>query len=247
MSEDAAVVGLVGPDATASVGDRLRDAGITVLETIQAIRMADPRLVIAVGDRGVSEMAAADLNVPIVPVGAGPGIRSVPRTAIDGLIAAIEAGAWTVERHRPLVVAVEGDVVGTAVFDVSLVTAQAASISEYSVTVDGRVLAGSRADGVVLATAAGSTEYARRIDGPVLSPGTGVLVAWIAPFNSNPDRWVVDATELTLRVEREESAVDLLVDERRVRPITPTETVTVRVGEPLQIAVVDASLDRVSS
>lgn len=247
MTDDAPSVSLVGDGSdVAALGTALDDGGIDVHAVDHPAdglpSAAD--LVVAVGERAVADVATCAPSVPVVPVGAGPGIRSISPGSPDSLVAAIEAGDWGTERHVPLSVCVGEDIVGTAVFDVTLVTAEPARISEYEVFVDGNVLDRSRADGVVVTTPAGSTDYARRVDAPVLAPGTGVAVAWIAPFRTDPDRWVVDPDVLEVHVEREEATVDLLLDERVMRTIGPDETVTVRPADPFEVAVFDAGRNR---
>ena len=246
MSDDAPAVGLVGEDAIeVDVRTQLRDAGLDVAAGDAAAVLEDgPSVVVAVGDRAVAAVGSRNPSMPIVPVDAGAGVRSVPGDAVDAIPSAIAADDWTTEHHETLSVTVDGEHVETAVFDVSLLTAAAARISEYEVVADEDRLDRSRADGVVVATPAGSTGYARRVNAPVLAPGTGIAVAWIAPFRTDPDRWVVDPAALKLSVCRDEASVDLHVDDRVVGPIGPAETVAVAPTDGFSVAVFDVSRNR---
>lgn len=244
MSEARTVVGVAGRDA-AELADRLAADGLDIrVDAADALVTSDADLIVAAGETAVADVVAAGPTVPILPVEAGAGIRAVPRDRVADLADDIAAGEWTTERHRPFAVTVDGDAVGTMTFDLTLLTAEAARISEYSVVVDGERLDNARADGVVVATAAGSTDYARRVEAPILAPGTGIAVAWIAPFRSDPDRWVVSPSTLALHVERDETAVDLHVDGRRARTIGPDDAVSLSAGDPFRVAVVPASKRR---
>lgn len=246
MSDDAPTVGLVGDGTLPSdLQAELATAGVDVTAgQADTVLEAKPDVVIAVGDRSVAAVGSQTSSVPVVPVDAGAGIRSVPEDAVDAIPAAVATGDWETERHTPLSIAIGGERIATAVFDVALVTAEAAHISEYEVVVDGERLDRSRADGVVVATPAGSTGYARRVQAPVLTPETGVAVAWIAPFRTDPDRWVVEPESLELGVRRDEATVDLHVDERVVQSIGPGETVSVTRAEPFSVAVLACSRNR---
>lgn len=268
MSDDAPAVGLVGDDV-GGLRELLVDDGIEV--AVRGLSSGDPSAddpssgdaavdataadaasldaatldaIVAVGQRAVADVAATAPSAPIVPVDAGAGIRSVPTSAVDAIPAAIRAGDWATEIHTPLSVAVGDDVVGTATYDVTLVTAEAAHISEYAVVVDGDGLDRTRADGVVVATAAGSTDYARRVDAPVVAPETGVAVAWIAPFRTDPDRWVVRPSTLSIRIEREEAAVDLYCNDRGMGSVAPDEVVSLSPAAPVTVAVLDVARGR---
>lgn len=246
MSEGPSTVGVVDDsDAGEELAAALAGAGLEVTvgdpETVVA---AAPDAVVAAGDRATADVVAAGPATPIVPIDAGPGIRSVPRDDVATAADALAAGDWELEAHAPLSVAVDGTPVATATFDVTLLTGEPARISEYEVLADGERLDGSRADGVVVATPAGSTGYARRIEAPILAPDTGVAVAWIAPFRTDPDRWVIDPDVLEIRVCREEASVDLHVDDRVLRSVAPGDVVELAPADPVDVAVLPASSAR---
>lgn len=244
MNDGVAVVGVVDDGETgAALAEDLAAAGLDT-RVDDGITSSDVDVIVAVGEDAIADVVASEAGTPILPVAAGRGIRAVPRGAIDRIPAALAAGDWEVERHQPFSVAVDDDRVGTAVFDVTLLTADAARISEYVVRRDGDRLDGARADGVVIATPAGSTDYARRVEAPVLEPGTGIAVAWIAPFRTDPNRWVVAPASLSIQIERDETAVDLLVDGRVARTVGPDDVVSVTRTDPFDVAVIDASRDR---
>lgn len=244
MNDRAMTVGVTGEGAEA-VAERLASEGVDVhVDTPDALARSDVELAVAIGAAAIGDLVATGQTAPIVPVDAGAGIRSVPRAAVDSLAAGIRAGTWELEDHHPYAVTVDDERVGTAVFDLTLVTAEAARISEYTVDADGEHVDTARADGVVVATPAGSTEYARRIHAPILGPEAGVAAAWIAPFRADPDRWVLQPDSLALWVERDEAAVDLVVDGRVLQTIGPDESVHLDREDPFSVAVFPASRDR---
>jgi hypothetical protein len=74
--------------------------------------------------------------------------------------------------------------------------------------------------------------------------GTGLAaVVPIAPFQTTTDRWVLPPGDLTLAVERDETPVDLLLDGRVERTVSPGEPVTLSADDGIEILVVAESRD----
>jgi NAD+ kinase len=114
-----------------------------------------------------------------------------------------------------------------ALADVTLVTAEPARISEYTIASSDERVTSVRADGVVVATPAGSYGYAHDAGGPRIAPETGVgAVVPIAPFSITGDHWVLSLSDIRLTVERDDAPVDLFVDGRRVGTVSPEDTVS---------------------
>jgi len=235
MSDSA--VGVVGDPA---VADRLREAGSSVVVGAVDSVPATER-VVAVGQSAVRAVAAADADPLILPVAAGRGLRSVARDAVPAAVAGLDAAR--VERH-PVFEVDAGDV-ATAVFDVTAVTTEAAHISEYAVGTTTDRLGQFRADGVTLATPAGSPGYARRIGGPVLAPAAAMgVVVPIAPFQTNPDHWVVSLDGLSVSVERDEATVALYADGDEVATVACGGAVSMQRVGTLRVAVLAESCSR---
>ncbi|MDS0258144.1 ATP-NAD kinase [Haloarcula sp. S1CR25-12] len=237
MSDSA--VGVVGDPA---VGDRLREAGASVVAgTVDSVPQTER--VVAVGETAVRAVAVADGDPLVVPVAAGRGVRSVARESAPAAVAGLADAR--VEAHPLFDIATAGSAVGTAMYDVTAVTAEAARISEYAVETATDVVGQFRADGVTLATAAGSPGYARRIGGPVLAPSGSVgVIAPIAPFQTNPDHWVVSLDGLSVSVERDEATVTLYVDGEAAGTVACHDSVTVQRTGTVRLAVVPESLSR---
>lgn len=237
MSDSA--VGVVGDDA---VADRLGDAGASVVTgTTETLPTTDR--IVAVGQSALRAVARADGDPLVLPVAAGRGVRSVDPDSVPAAVATLADAR--VESHPIFTVRAAGEPVGTAVQEVTVVTAEAARISAYAVETPGDTVGRFRADGVTVATPAGSPAYARRVGGPVLAPESSVgVVAPIAPFQTNPDHWVLSLDELSVTVTRDEATVALFVDGDRVATVVREESVTLERAGWMRVAVVDESVSR---
>jgi NAD+ kinase len=204
-----------GDDAD-GVPAALSGAGVRPVEgDVESVLAADPDLVVAVGEDALARIARREPPVPILPVEAGRGVRSVPREALGDAAGHLAAGDWHVEAHPLLGLAWDGRETST-LFDAMLVTAGPADISEFAVQAGGEPVARFRADGVAVATPAGSPGYNRSAGGPVATPGLEVLVVVpVAPFATSLDHWVVPP-DAAITVERDEAAVEVLADDRSV-------------------------------
>ncbi|RKD95460.1 NAD(+)/NADH kinase [Halopiger aswanensis] len=255
--ETGAVVGVVdrdtdGVDVPRDLEATLDSRGVAAaiergdLETVLA---ADPALLVTVGERSLSAVARARADAPVLPAGSVAGIESVaPKRLPDALAAALEGDARERDRGLLTVEISPGDedegedeapVRERALFDVTLVTAEPASISEYSVRCRGDRVATFRADGVVVATPAGSHGYAAAVEGPQLSSAVdAVAVSPIAPFVTRTQRWVLPDDDLRLAVERDEGAVTVVADEREIGAVSLGTDVTISVEDALSTLVV---------
>ncbi|WP_277540623.1 diacylglycerol kinase catalytic domain-containing protein [Haloarcula laminariae] len=232
-------VGVVG-DTT--VADRLREAGVAV-EPGTADSVPTTERVVAVGRPALRAVAVADTDPLVLPVDAGRGVRSVAREAVPAAVAGLDGA--DAERHPIFDVSAAGVDAGTAVFDVTAVTMEAARISEYAVETASDVVGQFRADGVTLAMPAGSTGYARRVGGPVVVPADSAgVVAPIAPFQTNPDHWVVSLDGLSVSIKRDEATVALYVDGTETTTVSRGESVRLRRGRSLRVAVLGESRSR---
>ena len=185
----------------------------------------DVGFVVAGGEPAVVDLARRGVEVPVLPVDAGRGVRSVSADDAGVAVECVLGGEYGTE-HRSVVSTQAGE---RAVFDVALAAAEPARISAFSVRHDGERIATFRADGVVASTPAGSVGYNRSAGGPILAPGTdAVVVVPIAPFATDTDRWVLPTADVALVVERDETPVELLADGRPER--------TVSTGEPVALS-----------
>lgn len=206
----------------------------------------DVAFVVAAGDRAVSDIAAeaGPEAAPVLPVGETKGIRAVPQDRLEQAVADALAGTARTERH-PVVTAAAGKETTTAVFDVALMAAEPAQISEFSVRTQETTVSQFRADGLVVSTPAGSTGYGRRAGGPTVAAETGVVsVVPVAPFSTASGQWVLPIESVTLTVERDETPVELLADGRREWTVGAATPLSFVVEGQFELLVVDDSRSR---
>ncbi|OAQ52155.1 hypothetical protein HTG_14330 [Natrinema mahii] len=258
---DSPVVGVVDPEADGTEGvavDRLEgavaDAGGTVVDGgLEGVLAADPSLLVTPGEAGLSALARAGVDTPVLPVGPVCGIESVDRDRLLDAVRQALRGTAT-RRERPVLeVSLESRSDATsdpiarerALFDVTLITDEPARISEYAVHSRGSAVATFRADGVVAATPAGTHGYASAVDAPQLSAAVdAVAVAPIGPFVTQTRQWVLPNDGLDVTVEREESDVQLVADGDAVGTVTVDRRVTVSVtGQLSTLSVPDRHLE----
>lgn len=193
--------------------------------------------VFAVGAAAVEALAAVETDCPIVPVDVGIGRYDVDAGDVDRVVDALLEDAFTTVSHPVLAVAVDGERVGHAVADVTLMTSAPARISEYGIETSDGWTETVRSDGVVVATPLGSTGYARAAGGPTLAPETGLAAVPISPYAMNPDVWVLRAP-VTLSVKRDEADVSLHLDDDIARSVPANAPVDVTLDRTLSLVSV---------
>jgi NAD+ kinase len=238
-SEGAGIVGVVG-DYPAAV-DALASHGVeTPSGDATAVLEATPDTVVAADESALIDLVGAGVDVPVLPIAAGPGVQSVPELEIEA-IEHLATGAYNTIK-RPLLRAMTAQSEEVALFDVMLVTDEQARISEYTVYDGSAQVAKFRADGVIVATPAGSGGYAKAVNSPVLAPETGVVsVIPVAPFATKVDSWVVNNSAVSLRVERDETPVELLADGRSSGVVGRGEKLRIQQDESITLAIVEES------
>lgn len=245
MNDRGRLVGVVGTPP-ADLRAAITDAGSRSCQgDVETVLAAEPDIVVAVGDAAVLSVARAAPDARIVPVDVGHGFRSVPADSVGTAVEHVLEDEFDTQSHPVLRVEHDGEQVARAIADVTLLTADVAHISEYAISAEGDHVAQFRADGVIVATPAGSACYARRVGAPVVAPGTGVgAVAPIAPFATDPDHWILPLGDVRLTVERDETPVTLLADDREVDTVEEGEPVTIAPDATATVAVVPESRPR---
>lgn len=202
--------------------------GDTDLSALESVERGDAEVVVAVGPDALADAALADSSTPVLAVDVGDGRHGTTRDSLDSAADALAAGRYRAVSHPVLDVDVDGERVGHAVFDVTLMTSEVARISEYALSAESERLFEMRADGVVVSSPLGSAEYGRAAGGPVVAPGGGLSVVAVAPFSTRATPWVVPGP-LSLHVARDEDAVSLFLDADECRQVRQGEPVTVDV------------------
>lgn len=217
---------------------------------------SDPAFVIAIGESALHSLVP-ETPVPVLPVETGtPGLYPITREQIPqtlsillddgGLEHRSQSPSQSQSQSRsqqtithPIVGIDRPDGRVHALMDVTLVTAEPARISEYTVAAGCEQVGSVRADGIVVATPAGSHGYAHDAGGPSVAPETDVgAVIPIAPFSITGDQWVLSLSDIRLTIERDDAAVELLVDGLsagtvpcgetiRLQPVAAIETIRI--------------------
>lgn len=237
MMDRIAVVGGDPSEAVALLEEhgasaRAVDAGAVGADEFDAV--------VALGERALLDVVHERGGVPVLAVGAGRGYESTPVESLAQSAAALAGGDVGVRERATLTVTV-GDASYRALSDVMLVTEAAAQISEYGVHTPDASVDEVRADALLVATPTGSRGYNAAADGPVLAPGVpAVSVVPIAPFRIDHTDWVLPLP-LDLTIERDEAAVELLVDDGDAGRLEPDEPVHVERGEPIELLTTNES------
>lgn len=227
--------------------DRLeRDGAVRIDRMTDADDLvdADDRSVfVAVGSEALLEYVRRGGTGPMLPIGVDAGIPSVAERAATDALTALPDGHDTATYPTLDVTASEAQY--RALSDVMVVTAEPARISEYrarKVETD-TVIDQVRADGIVVAGPAGTPGYGTAAGGPIVDRDLrGVSVVPVSPFRTSRPRWVI-APPLQLEVIRESVPVSLLVDDREVGHVPAGDPLTLDWADPLEVVVVDQSVD----
>ncbi|WP_330632622.1 NAD(+)/NADH kinase [Halocatena halophila] len=251
-------VGIVG-EPTDSVESAVESAGATpvVGEDVRPVAFT-----IAVGGAGIRSVLPS-IASPVLPVGLDwRGLESLPVDALPSILptlcaafgtdsttesSSLSASQLTVT--QPVLRATCGDCLGYALGDVTLIAGEPARISEFTVVAgdgsSGRQITSVRADGIVVATPVGSHGYAHDAGGPLLGLETNVAsIVPIGPFSTAPEHWVVDLSAISLTVDRDEPAVELLVDGTLAGTVPATETVTLSAVDTIETIGIQGGLER---
>ncbi len=233
------MIAVVGPECVERIGSAIERAGMdSVVGKSTAVLGSEPELVVALGEATVIDAVRSGIDVPLLPVEAGIGARSMTvETAVES---AERLVSGQFDTHRvPTVRVRRGDeFVGPALFDVTLVTAEPVRISEFGLTtvrIDDRV----RADGVVITTPAGSHGYANAAGAPAIEGESDIVaVVPIGAFTMDPPEWVFDLENpIEVTVIDETGTALVLLDGSEAAEIA--DAIHVEPGTPLQMVDIE--------
>jgi NAD+ kinase len=163
----------------------LNDAGAGVARA--ELHERNPDLVIVLGGDGTLLAAArafAHTDIPLLSVNLG-SLGFLTEVPLSELYATLEAwceGCAAIEARSmmraELFCAGQGKVTRQwdALNDVVVAKGTIARMADYSVSIDGQLVAEFRADGVILSTPTGSTAYNLAADGPIVMPNVNCMV-----------------------------------------------------------------------
>ncbi len=232
-----AAVEAVPADVVYRPGDQLqRDLAIAIVASDAALATVPSELPVLAVDlpSGVPSVAPEDLESTLSRLLARPAADRPP------------------QQSRLILEVTVGETVSHVAREVTMVTDEPARISEFEIgrglapdeevgqgdpTVDARRRAQVRADGVVIATPAGSHGYARAAGSPTLAPGTGLAVIPLAPFEVDPDQWVLPPETVTCRIRRDAVPIAVEADGDEIASAHNGDTITVRADHTVSVLV----------
>ncbi|MFW6384832.1 MAG: ATP-NAD kinase [Halodesulfurarchaeum sp.] len=233
-------IGVVGEDVE-SVYDAIQEAGASA-RTALSEPIDDADCHVAVGESALLALVRAGVETPVLPIGAGSGVGSVPMGETESAVDAILDGRERVVSVPTLTVR-RVNRTYRALMDVMVVSTETAKISEYEI----RLVADDRpyevaddvdtvrADGIVASTPIGTPGYGTAAGGPVMDPGlSGLSVVPVGQFRTDQTDWIL-RPPLSIRVLREEIPVSLLVDDRAVGTVPRGTTVELSWGPDLRL------------
>jgi NAD+ kinase len=210
------------------------------IEIVEQERLAaSVDLIVVLGGDGTmiaTSRMMGDYDVPVLGINYGT-LGYLAEFRVEEMFGALEAlltGDYRIDtRVRLAVDLIRGGEIlmhNRALNDVVINKSALARIIEIEARMDGNLINGFRADGLIISTPTGSTAYNLSAGGPVVYPSMNALVITpICPFTLS-DRPIVvpdDALiELRLRTPNEE--VVLTLDGQVGRPIYPEDRVLIR-------------------
>ena len=129
--------------------------------------------------------AAGPHGVPVLGVNLGTlgYLTEIDASHLGGALAALQRGAYTIERRSGLALAAREDIPAQIAYnDVVLTRVPGRGQAALALHIDGELLVRYASDGVIAATPQGSTAYAFAAGGPLVSPRAhGMIVTPDAP------------------------------------------------------------------
>jgi NAD+ kinase len=201
-------------------GNYTQDAEIVPRELLP---QEDPKLAIVLGGDGTLLAAArvfAAHAVPILSVNLG-SLGFLTEVKLDQLYPTLEG--WCQDcceiDARPMLRATlrrRGETVGEydALNDVVISKGAIARMADFSIQLDGSLVAAYRADGVIVATPTGSTAYSLAANGPILSPHLdAMIITPVCPHILTIRPLVVDGgSKITIMIEGVPDQTYLTID-----------------------------------
>jgi NAD+ kinase len=145
-------------------------------------------IVLALGGDGTMLGAmriAAPHGVPVLGVNLGTlgYLTEIDAAHLEGALASLERGAYSIERRSGLTLCAREDMAAQVAYnDVVLTRVPGRGQAALALRIDGELLARYASDGVIVATPQGSTAYAFAAGGPLVSPrAQGMIVMPDAP------------------------------------------------------------------
>lgn len=212
-----------------------------VLAEAGAIFVADDvsqaDLVISVGGDGTflhAAKAVGSSGTPILGINTGH-LGFLAETSPEDIAPVLQQvlrGEYQVHPRSVIEVLTEGEHLHDypyALNEVAILKHDNSSLIQIETYVDGSLLNGYLADGLIIATPTGSTGYSLSVGGPIVTPNSGCLcLSAVAPHSLNVRPVIVrDDVEITLRIHSRTGSYLLAIDGRS-QSLNDTTTLRLR-------------------
>jgi NAD+ kinase len=109
-----------------------------------------------------------------------------------------------------------------------IITSRPSKVSQFRISIDGKLMEEIKADGVVFATPTGSTAYAMSAGGPIVDPRVnGIIIVPLAPYKLSARPWVVPASSVVnLELLKEDKESMVVVDGQYTATVTKNDILT---------------------
>jgi NAD+ kinase len=222
--------------------DRTRIEGETgcSIEIVEQEKLAaSVDMIVVLGGDGTmiaTSRMIGDYDVPVLGINYGT-LGYLAEFRVEEMFQALESiltGDYRIDKRVRLAVEVmRGEEIlmhSRALNDVVINKSALARIIEIEARMDGQLISGYRADGLIVSTPTGSTAYNLSAGGPVIYPSMNALVITpICPFTLS-DRPIVvpDDALIELRLRTPDEEVVLTLDGQVGLPISPEDRVLIR-------------------
>lgn len=197
----------------------LKENGFNVVSSTDSVD-----LVLSIGGDGTF-LSAAPLvmkcDTPILGINTGHlgFLADVAQETLVTSIKKLKEGQYTIEPRTLIEVTTEGDEFRSnpvALNDVAVLKQDNSALIQIETYVNGQLLNGYLADGLIISTPTGSTGYSLSVGGPIVMPDSHALcISAVAPHSLNVRPVIVrDDVEITLKVHSRSEHFLLAVDGR---------------------------------
>lgn len=208
-----------------SVFDAVRQAverSEGTLQTGNIGSLDDCDVLVTIGTSQLRRAVRNSVSGPILCVDGPPGIESIDSTKFEGALERLFRNEQSIRSYPVFVPRLPSTEFPPLVLDVTLVTTEPATISEFGVDCRSRTKESVRADGITVAPPAGSHGYSLAAGGPVVDATLdAVVVTPIGAFITADRTWVLPEEEVSITVLREEEPVSIYVDGVHAGEIPP--------------------------
>lgn len=178
---------------------------------------------------------AAQKNVPVLGVNLGSlgFLTEVPLDEMIITLDALLAGNQAVVSPRRMLEVRSRDRVYNCLNDVVINKGALARMIQYSIWIDDKAIAQTRADGLIIATPTGSTAYSLAAGGPIIQPYIpAIVIAPICPHTLTFRPMVISSdSRIKVHIVTGDEEVYLTIDGQRGNPLEKNDVVEVRCSD----------------